>query len=985
MIMIDLRKHETLGRLFLRFGASPPALHKRNVSPQDVTELLLGLDWLLSLLIKAESIARLQLAADEPGSPLLNADPGCQIQFIKQYLENYSSSLFSFNRSERQTFVFVLENVMEYLRQQTDSAQTAAPPSSAPQFIDSRFWFENLFKMVDEKLTFNLGSDAQGRPVLLDSDREIPLTPFVIKQDETILLFSELDQNGPVYRSLSGNVSQNGGFNERLQLAEYLIQNLALTELEPLLTGLSPDDSPLLSVRSRVQAAVDFYREGDWQQTITTIDRIAETLETPFPLLQRLRILSLLRLRHSAEAINEAKLFLSRFPTYSSLYEVIAEAYEQKEDYSSALSAYERAAQFSRSRNLAAKIKELKQRLKDKKEEQSEDLAEYLAPVSISEEQHKTMVKRPALLQQMAEVLGSEHRPNLLLVGDGGVGKTSLIQQFVSQLEDNPGWKARFNFRDIRTIQFVHLLTGSKYRGQFEEKVLALLNEAVRQKVLLMIEDIHLLFSQGGARGTALDFINIVRPFLQEKKLQMVATTHYEELKNTLERDNAFMGCFHQILVRACDETDTLEIINRVRAFRREQWGIHFPRELLPEVMELSRQLLRSRAFPDAPLLLLDRVYAKIRRQFDSGQDSLDMSTFQRLLAETVKDMANLPDQLFGVSIHDRLARLEERIAARIIGQDRVLSRLSARITAYKRGFKIRSNRPDGVFLLVGPTGVGKTETAHVLAEELIGSRDALLRVDMSEYMEKYTYSRFIGAAPGYVGYNDTNQLTDKVRQNPMTIILLDEIEKADPQLLNIFLQVFDAGRLTDARGRVVDFSATVILMTSNVGTELYSASTLGYQEQGRNSRVAESSLVKMIKKRFSPEFLNRIDDILVFSPLADDTAMQIVSLQLETIKKQLLREGKLMMIAPAVIEYLARQGVSAQYGARQLSRVITRTLLEPLAGKAITEEWQQGNLIYCELAGETVQIRIQNDIPEPRNAVLHDSVETEQEMECDS
>jgi ATP-dependent Clp protease ATP-binding subunit ClpC len=301
-------------------------------------------------------------------------------------------------------------------------------------------------------------------------------------------------------------------------------------------------------------------------------------------------------------------------------------------------------------------------------------------------------------------------------------------------------------------------------------------------------------------------------------------------------------------------------------------------------------------------------------------------------------------------------------MAARIIGQHKVLSRLTARINAYKRGYKIRDNRPDGVFLLVGPTGVGKTETALVLADELLGNRDAILRIDMSEYMEKYTYSRFIGAAPGYVGYNDTNQLTDKVRQNPMTIILLDEIEKADPQLLNIFLQVFDAGRLTDARGRMVDFSSTVVLMTSNVGTELYGASPLGYQEQGRNTQVGESSLLKMIRKRFSPEFLNRLDDILVFNPLGNQEARSIVDLQLEPIRRQLQRQGKELVLTAELIENLAGQGISPQYGARQLTRIITKLLLEPLAKSAEEANWPTCQRILCDWLGNGVEIVLQSD-----------------------
>jgi len=983
MMTIDLRKYETLGRLFLRFGGLPPALQKKNASPKDVTGLLLSLNWLLSLLLKAESIARLQLVNTDQNSPLLSKDPFSHLQFIKDYLDNFSNMLFSFNRSERQTLSFVIENVIEFMRQQ-NSTDKSSDFSTSPQFIDSRFWIENLFKMVDEKLLLNLETNVQGDLILVDSDKEIPLSPFIIKHNNTIYLFYELGSEGPLYHSLDHESSFIASQEENLHLAEFLIQSLSLTELRQLLPHLSSKQSPLLSQVYQIQTAVDFFHNSEWHQTITTLDQISEHIKVQTPLLIKLRIISLLNMQHSTEALNEAKLFLSRFPAYTSIYEVIAESYEQKGDITAALNAFERAAQFSRNRLLSARIKNLKQRIKDKKDDHSEESVDYLMPISMTEEQQKTQLKRPVLNHQMMEILASEHRPNLLLVGDGGVGKTSLLRQFVSEFMDNPHWHDLFSFKEIRAIQFVNLLTGSKYRGQFEEKVLALLNEAVRLKVLIVVEDIHLLFSQGGARGTTLDFINIIRPFLQDKRLQMVATTHFEELKNTLERDNAFMGCFHQMTVRPLNEEDTLEIMNKIRMFRSQQWGIPFPRELLPEVLELSQQHLRTRACPDAPLLLLDRVYAKMRLHEHCAPASHSPKSPRSLLAETIKEMSNLPAQPFGVTMQDRLKNLNERLASRIIGQEKVLSRLISRITAYKRGFKIRDNRPDGVFLLVGPTGVGKTETAIALAEELIGNRDALLRVDMSEYMEKYTYSRFIGAAPGYVGYNDTNQLTDKVRQNPMTIILLDEIEKADPQLLNIFLQVFDAGRLTDARGRVVDFASTIILMTSNVGTELYSASPLGYQEHGRKTQIGDSSLLKMVNKRFSPEFLNRIDDILVFSSLDDSAAHQIVELQLESIKKQLLREGKLMMVTPTAIAHLARKGINSQYGARQLTRIITQALLEPLAQKAMSKEWYQGDLIYCDLSGHSLDISIQQESQKANKVIINDCKEQEYEMECD-
>jgi ATP-dependent Clp protease ATP-binding subunit ClpC len=311
--------------------------------------------------------------------------------------------------------------------------------------------------------------------------------------------------------------------------------------------------------------------------------------------------------------------------------------------------------------------------------------------------------------------------------------------------------------------------------------------------------------------------------------------------------------------------------------------------------------------------------------------------------------------------LKSRLSSLRANILKRIVGQDEAVAKMVSSVITSKLGYDVKKNRPDGVFLFVGPTGVGKTETAIALSEALYGSPDYLIRIDMSEYMEKFTYSRFVGAAPGYVGYYDANQLTDKVRQNPYSVILLDEVEKADAQLLNIFLQVFDAGRLTDARGNVIDFSKTTIIMTSNIGTSLFSKANMGYKSGPEGTSVSRATLIKSLKKYFSPEFLNRIDEIIVFRHLHNDDIKAIIGIQLREVRRDLERQGKELVVPDDVLVHIAARGYSLEYGARNLNRVLKKELLEKIAYLSLEKEWEDARCLVCRLHDDEIEI-----IPEP-------------------
>lgn len=561
------------------------------------------------------------------------------------------------------------------------------------------------------------------------------------------------------------------------------------------------------------------------------------------------------------------------------------------------------------------------------------------------------------------------------MVGDSGVGKTALIRALARRILDG-GVPDALKNKKLKEINFVSLLTGSKYRGQFEEKVLKLLQDFKSQNAILVLEDLHLMIAPNSARGTSLDLINIMKQFLRENSIQVIATTNYDEFKNVIEKDNALMGVFQQLSVKEMTAESTKEILKNLakKIFLKEHMII--PEDVLEDIASGAKRNIRGKNLPDAAILVLERAVAKVKYKIHNGE-SRESRVNQGDIVEVLADILNLPESNVPLSLKNRLVNLQDSLLKEIIGQDESLDRITAAIITSKLNFDIKPNRPDGVFLFVGPTGVGKTETGIALSRALYGSEDYLIRIDMSEYMEKFTYSRFVGAAPGYIGYMDSNQLTDKVRQNPYSVILLDEIEKADSQLLNIFLQVFDAGRLTDARGNVVDFSHTTIIMTSNIGTSLFSRSQMGYRGDVEGSSVPRVSLIKSLKKYFAPEFLNRIDEIIVFDHLREEEIKKIIDIQLENTREHLDKLDKELIIREEVIDHVVRLGYSKEYGARNISRALKNIILEKIAKTALEKEWEYAGYVVCSLENDEVEVSLEPGGAEslPRQELLEQNI----------
>ncbi|MGH9856276.1 MAG: AAA family ATPase, partial [Acidobacteriota bacterium] len=407
------------------------------------------------------------------------------------------------------------------------------------------------------------------------------------------------------------------------------------------------------------------------------------------------------------------------------------------------------------------------------------------------------------------------------------------------------------------------LLAGAKFRGQFEERLMQLIREIKRLNCILFVDDIHQIVAGGSGKTSSAEASHFLKPSLTSDEIQIIGATNFEEFRNSVEKDNSFLRCFQTIKLEEPDDATLMLILQAYKTQLETFHKVLIEDESLETILMWVRVLLRDRALPDKALDLLDRSAARV-----SIQEDTTILTSEKVL-ETISDISHVPLNRMSVSEIAHFKNMEAFLSTRVVGQLDAVGTVSGVLCTSKLHLNLNSARPKGIFLFVGPTGVGKTELAKAMAEFLFGDEEKIIRIDMSEYMERYSASRLVGTSPGYVGYYDQNQLVDKIRTNPYSLILLDEIEKADSQLLNIFLQVFDAGRLTDGKGKVAYFDNATIVMTSNIGTHLFAQNKLGYGgSDAAEAHVTRSDLMKEVKRFFQPEFLNRIDEIVFFKPL---------------------------------------------------------------------------------------------------------------------
>ena len=596
-------------------------------------------------------------------------------------------------------------------------------------------------------------------------------------------------------------------------------------------------------------------------------------------------------------------------------------------------------------------------------------------------------------------------------MGEPGVGKTAIVEGLAEKIVSGDVPEPLQNKR-IVALDMAAMVAGSKYRGEFEERIKRVLSEAAGSPdVLLFIDELHTIIGAGGSEG-ALDAANIMKPMLSRGEIQVIGATTVDEYRKHVEKDAALARRFQPILVEEPSQEDSVEILKGLRAVYEKHHGVKLPDETLEAAVSLSARYISDRFLPDKAIDLMDEACSK--RQLGYYQASPKLSAMEKELAElknsmeealtsgdmekahelhersaqlqeklegrktsersraaksvtvtpediaqTVSGWTKIPVQKLTEDESRRLLRLEKTLHGRIIGQEEAVSAVARAIRRGRAGLK-DPKRPIGSFLFLGPTGVGKTELSKALAETVFGSESSMIRVDMSEYMEKFDVSKLVGSPPGYVGYDEGGQLSEQVRRHPYSVVLFDEIEKAHPDIFNILLQVLDEGHITDSQGRRVDFKNTILIMTSNAGAQaILNPKRLGFgagDDAKANYNAMKDSVMGEIRRLFKPEFLNRIDDTIVFHSLSKDEIKKIVTLLLKDLKKRAKEQmGISLKVRPSVRDHIAEKGFDEKYGARPLKRAIQNDIEDELAENILSGNIKAGQTVVCTMKGNNI------------------------------
>ncbi len=619
------------------------------------------------------------------------------------------------------------------------------------------------------------------------------------------------------------------------------------------------------------------------------------------------------------------------------------------------------------------------------------------------------IVGRETEIERLAQILSRRKKNNPVLIGEPGVGKSAIVEGLALRIVQKKVSRILFDKRVIG-LDMASLVAGTKYRGQFEERIKAVLDELAKNPdVILFIDELHTIVGAGSAPGT-MDAANILKPALARGEIQCIGATTLDEYRQNIEKDGALERRFQKVMVEPTTAEETLEILNNVKEKYEQHHNVNYTPEAIKACVDLTERYVSDRNFPDKALDALDEAGSRVhitnivvpeeiekmerevdettrmkleaakeqnfelaaslrdkeahqkeqlaaaKERWEKNLDSERQEVDEEKVAEVVAMMTGVPTQRVAQAEGARLLKMGDSLTGSVIGQDEAIRKVVKAIQRNRIGLK-DPEKPIGVFMFLGPTGVGKTLLAKKLAEYLFDSKDALIRMDMSEYMEKFTVSRLVGAPPGYVGYEEGGQLTEKVRRHPYSVVLLDEIEKAHPDVFNILLQVLDDGRLTDNKGRMVNFKNTIIIMTSNMGSPLIRENFANMTEENRQETIdrTKQEVIEMLKQNIRPEFLNRIDEIVMFEPLNRKDIQKIVNIQINSVKKILDGNGVQLTITKAAEELLADDGYDPEFGARPVKRTIQRLVLNQLSKDILAGKVDREHPIIIDREGDNL------------------------------
>lgn len=628
----------------------------------------------------------------------------------------------------------------------------------------------------------------------------------------------------------------------------------------------------------------------------------------------------------------------------------------------------------------------------------SQDLTELAR-----KEQLDPVIGREKEIERMVQILSRRKKNNPVLIGEPGVGKTAIVEGLALRIVSKKVPRLLHNKRLV-ALDLAAIVAGTKYRGQFEERMKKIMNELQQiEDTILFIDEIHTIVGAGGA-GTSLDASNIFKPALARGNIQCIGATTLDEYRKNIEKDGALDRRFQEVRVKQTSFQETLDILKGLRKRYEDHHGVKYSDEALYTAVELSHKYITNNYLPDKAIDVMDEAGSKVHikevivpeevmhieeelndivgqkeavvrdqnfekaallrdeekqltEKLELAKNKWNITSQNNPVQVSSEDMADIVTMMTGIPVNkvmetenEKLIKMEENLRQEIIGQNESIKILAKAIRRSRAGLKDPS-RPIGTFLFLGPTGVGKTELAKVLSRYLFTREDALIKIDMSEYMEKFAVSKMVGAPPGYVGYEDAGELTERVRKNPYSVVLFDEIEKAHPDVFNVLLQIFDEGNITDNYGRKIDFKNTIIILTSNIGTKKLESTNMGFESDAdSNSRKKKQNMIlKETRRLFKPEFINRLDELIVFNSLDKEALMQIIELQLALVQKNVESKNINLVFSTEAKELILERGYNKQYGARSIRRAIRSLVEDGLAEAILQNEVEDSKAILAD------------------------------------